>query len=457
MKRLMLVLLFTCNALLANELTKIWEIQGFLMPKSIVASSDYIYVSNVNADKKGFISRLTKEGKVDTLHWITGLDNPAGLALLGNSLYVGDGSRVHVIDITQGKIVKSVSSSEAKGLNDVTIAQDGQIFISDIQTGKIFTLHNNTLSLWFASPKIKHPNGLHVKDGHLFIAEYASKLSHELSPQEFGSIYKVSLTNKSYETVPIPAKVEVVKNHTVLVLRINDLPRNTVSKHVLHTINEMLDKAEKDTSIGAVVITGSKNVFSLGAGGESLQKTKNGEASQAVIAHRLFKRIEGFPKPIIAAINGMSAGGGNELALACDIRIAGESATFRQHELQAGLIPGFGGMQRLSRHIGQSRAMEMMLTGRLIKANEAFMMGLVSSVVTDEKVVDEAIALGEQLSKIVDKKALAVFKKRMAVSYDERFSTALENDQKAFDVLATSPDVKVAIGQFIERQKQLKK
>ena len=215
--------------------------------------------------------------------------------------------------------------------------------------------------------------------------------------------------------------------------------------------------ALEDNTIGAIVLTGSDNVFSSGAGGESLQKVKKDEKTHAVIAHETFNRIESFPKPVIAAINGISAGGGNELALSCDIRIAAVSAKFRQHELQAGLIPGFGGMQRLPRLVGQSRAMEMILTGRFIGANEALSIGLVTSVVPDSKVVSHAIVLGQQLNDNLDKKALAQFKKRMSLSYNETFKEALKNDQIAFDELATSPEIKEAIGKFIKRQKALSK
>jgi len=128
--------------------------------------------------------------------------------------------------------------------------------------------------------------------------------------------------------------IEVTKQHNVLLLSINVPPRNTVSKAVLAEINAALNLAESDEKIGAVVITGTNKVFSAGAGGESLKGVDKGEMTHAAIAHKVYNRIESFPKPVIAAITGISAGGGNELAMSCDIRIAGESAQFRQHELQ---------------------------------------------------------------------------------------------------------------------------
>lgn len=188
----------------ASGMEKLWETSGFSMPESIVTSEndDWIYVSNVNADKKGFISRLSKDGKVDSYKWIAGLNNPAGLALFDNKLYVGDSTQVHIIDVKKAKLLKSISSKEAKALNDVTISKQGQVFVSDIATGKVFTIKEDKLVVWFESAEIKHPNGLFVQDNHLFIADFASKLSHDLKVDDYGSIYKVSLFTKSFRKIP---------------------------------------------------------------------------------------------------------------------------------------------------------------------------------------------------------------------------------------------------------------
>ncbi|AZG73482.1 enoyl-CoA hydratase/isomerase family protein [Shewanella livingstonensis] len=248
--------------------------------------------------------------------------------------------------------------------------------------------------------------------------------------------------------------IEVSIEQSVLILRINTPPRNAVSIQTLSEINTGLDIAEQQQSIGSIIITGTDQVFSAGAGGESLQKGLKNQLSHAYIARKLFQRIEAFPKPIIAIIKGVSAGGGNELAMACDIRIAGESATFRQHELQAGLIPGFGGMQRLQRIVGSGRAMEIMLTGRIVSADEALSIGLVSAIFPDTNVVAQGVALAQHLNDNLDKHALAVFKKRMSESYDETYRTALHHDQQAFDEIAASDEAHAAIIKFIEKQKK---
>ena len=238
-----------------------------------------------------------------------------------------------------------------------------------------------------------------------------------------------------------------------LVLRINTPPRNTVSETTLNEINLSLDMAANDETIGVIIITGSDRVFSAGAGANVFQEQIAGMPTHAALAHDVFNRIEEFPKPIIAAIVGLSAGGGNELAMACDIRIAGESAKFRQHELQVGLIPGFGGMQRLQHHIGRGRAMDMMITGRYMDAKEALSAGLVTSVVADEDVVPTALSLGQKLIEDVNAAAFAVFKSRMASSYNEPFSTALKNDQQAFDRIVQTEEAQAALQRFIAKQK----
>ncbi|MGR7814361.1 carboxymuconolactone decarboxylase family protein [Lacinutrix undariae] len=182
-----------------DQLVKNWELEGFAMPESIVASptEDWLYVSNVNQNEKGYISRITKAGKVDNYKWITGLNNPAGLALYQDKLYVGDGTELHIIDVKKGKLIASISSKEAMALNDVAISKDGQVFVSDIASGKIFTLENNKLVVWFQTSEIMHPNGLFVDGNSLVIANFGSELSLSLTPEKFGSMYKVNLKDKT--------------------------------------------------------------------------------------------------------------------------------------------------------------------------------------------------------------------------------------------------------------------
>lgn len=248
--------------------------------------------------------------------------------------------------------------------------------------------------------------------------------------------------------------LDMEKKDKSLILKINDLPRNSVSIAVLKKINIALDKALNDDTIFSVIITGSKDVFSSGAGGESLKKSNKTEKTQAKLAYKTFRRIEAFPKIVIASINGVSAGGGNELALSCDIRFASKNAKFRQHELQAGLIPGFGATQRLPRLIGRSRAMEMMLTGDFLSSSEALKYGLISKVFDDDRLLSESLKFANTLEQKIDKKALALFKKRMSKSLNESYDLALQNDEKSFEKIAQDPQTLKAIKKFIKRQKK---
>jgi enoyl-CoA hydratase len=140
--------------------------------------------------------------------------------------------------------------------------------------------------------------------------------------------------------------------------------------------------------------------------------------------------------------------------LACDIRIAADNARFAQLEVHAGLFPGFGGAQRLPRLIGHGRATEMIMTGRMVGAEEALTMGLVSRVTPLQDTLTEAVALGQQLATTLDPNALGMYKSRVSLGANETYEEALKNDQIAFDKIAASPEAKTAMERFISRQRK---
>lgn len=206
MKKIFVTLVFTlifATAAQAKDLEKIWEQTGFSMPESVVINpkDNSIYVSNVNADKNGYISKLAADGEIVNLQWITGLNNPAGLSIYEGILYIGDGSSVHLIDIEKGKLLKSISSNEAQALNDVAIDENGLVFISDIATGKIFTIKDGSLDVWFSGPNLKHSNGLFIRGNYIYVADFGTILSHDITPEQYGSLYKISLLDKTYGRV----------------------------------------------------------------------------------------------------------------------------------------------------------------------------------------------------------------------------------------------------------------
>ena len=192
--------------------------------------------------------------------------------------------------------------------------------------------------------------------------------------------------------------INIEKHQSILLITIDNPPRNAVSRKTLAEINKVLDYSQNNQQVKGIIITGSNGMFSSGAGADSASIQLKGDDTHAFLAREVYNRIERFPKLIIAAISGISAGGGNELAMACDIRIASSDATFAQPELEVGLIPGFGGMQRLQRYVGLGRAMDIMLTGRIVKADEALSIGLISSITSEKSLKQTAISLATGLT-----------------------------------------------------------
>lgn len=187
-----------------NKLTQHWVATGFAMPESVVAdpNSNWLYVSNiVNRKTPGYISRVSKNGEVDTYKWLDGLDQPCGLAIYNNKLYVGDQTKVHIIDLKKGKLIKSLSAEGAMTLNDVTISTSGKVYISDVMSGRIYTITNNKLEVWIEGVAFTHPNGLYVDGENLIVVGLGNKLRPSFSSEILGSVYKVNLIDKSVKLV----------------------------------------------------------------------------------------------------------------------------------------------------------------------------------------------------------------------------------------------------------------
>jgi enoyl-CoA hydratase/3-hydroxyacyl-CoA dehydrogenase len=203
------------------------------------------------------------------------------------------------------------------------------------------------------------------------------------------------LLSKAYETV----KVE--REQSTLWVILNRPHRlNAFNDVLLEELADVLDTAEKDPSIKCVIITGEGDrAFSAGADLTMFPKATPVKAEEFSRAgQKIFSKIEEMSKPVIAAINGFALGGGLELALACDFRVAAEHAELGSPEILLGLIPGWGGTQRLVRIVGLARAKELVLLGNRIKAEEALKIGLVHKVVHYEQLREEARALAQKLS-----------------------------------------------------------
>jgi len=183
--------------------------------------------------------------------------------------------------------------------------------------------------------------------------------------------------------------VEYTKKGTIGIIRMNNPPMNVLSSAVLAELHTILDNIEADTELNAMIITGEGRAFVAGADiSEMMDMDPAAAARFAEAGQGAFNRIQALKIPVIAAVNGFALGGGTELAISCDIRIASEAAKFGQPEVNLGVIPGFGGTQRLARLIGPGKAKELIFTGDMINARTAFEIGLVQALVPGFKVDD---------------------------------------------------------------------
>ncbi len=243
----------------------------------------------------------------------------------------------------------------------------------------------------------------------------------------------------------------------VAVLRLNR-PRklNALDSALLAAITKALDDIELDSVLRAVVITGSGRAFSAGADIAAFQRHVAAGAAEAIAhfmrpGHRTTRRIESFPKPVIAAVNGLAFGGGCELVESTHIALASNTASFSKAEINIGIIPTFGGTQRLPRNVGRKAATELILTGRVFDAEEAARLGLVNRVVPAADLLAEAIALAEQLAAkptLAVAAALAAIHRGMDASIDD----GLAIEEAAFARIVPTQDAQEGIAAFLEKR-----
>lgn len=172
---------------------------------------------------------------------------------------------------------------------------------------------------------------------------------------------------------------------------------NALRDDLFQELIDALREADKDSDVGAIVLTGNEKAFAAGADIKEMKDKSYHYVYKTNMLH-WWEQISAIRKPIVGAVNGYALGGGSELAMLCDILIAGENAKFGQPEINLGTIPGMGGTQRLTRIIGKSRAMEMVLTGDFMDAQEACTRGLVSRVVATDQTVDDALNVAKKIA-----------------------------------------------------------
>ena len=247
----------------------------------------------------------------------------------------------------------------------------------------------------------------------------------------------------------------LVKDNSIGIVTINrPQSLNTLNMEVFGEIYEMFTEIENDPGIRVVIITGAgEKAFVAGVDILEMKDKNSVEIEEFIrIARRAGDKIYNLSKPVIAAINGYAFGGGNELALACDLRIASENAKFGQQEINLGIIPGGGAIQRLSRLIGMTKAKEIVYTGDVIDARTALEMGFINKVVPQGKLIDEAKELAQ---KLLSKSSIALYyaKKAFNSGADMSLSSAMDIDECYFGKCFATEDQKEGMKAFIEKRK----
>lgn len=242
------------------------------------------------------------------------------------------------------------------------------------------------------------------------------------------------------------------KKNRVGIIKINRPEAlNALNPQLLIELMEALQEFDSDISIGAMLLTGSTRVFAAGADIKFMANATSAEMRKNGFVE-LFEGIRKIKKPVIAAVSGFALGGGCELALACDMVIASESARFGQPEITLGVIPGGGGTQRLARAAGKNIAMEMVLNNRILSASEALHYGLVNRVVPVELYFEEGLLFAEE---IASRAILAVIAAKTSVNnaYELSLSNGLEAERQLFYELFDTTDQKEGMQAFISKRK----
>ncbi|MED3661999.1 enoyl-CoA hydratase [Ureibacillus sp. FSL K6-8385] len=238
----------------------------------------------------------------------------------------------------------------------------------------------------------------------------------------------------------------------VAIVSINRPPANALAQKLIRELDELLTEIEQNNDVRVVLLHGEGRFFSAGADikeftsvstqAEAVELSENGQT--------VFNRIESFPKPVIAAIHGAALGGGLELAMSCHIRYVAEDAKLGLPELNLGIIPGFGGTQRLPRYVGTAKAAEMIFTGEPISGKEAVEWGLANKAVPQEELLPQALELAKKIAK---KSPVSLKAAIHALQYAKAsFEDGIKAEAEQFGIVFQSEDAKEGIQAFIEKR-----
>ena len=253
--------------------------------------------------------------------------------------------------------------------------------------------------------------------------------------------------------------IKVAVEDRVAVVTIDHRPVNALDRQTLEELGQVIDAIAGEPSVKVVILTGGGSLaFVAGADIKEVSQLGSAEAAKgmAALGQGVFLKIQRLGKPVIAAINGVCLGGGLELAMACHLRISGDRARFGQPEINLGIIPGWGGTQRLPRLIGKAKATEWILAGDMVMAQEALRLGLVNQVVPQDQVVKAAKDLAR---KIAAKGAVAIAQALRAIEegLERPLAEGLAKEAEAFGIVAGTEDSREGVKAFLEkRQPQFK-
>lgn len=265
-------------------------------------------------------------------------------------------------------------------------------------------------------------------------------------------------THTSLASQQIPANAEYQNiiaepRGGVLLIRLNrPQAMNALNTALLGELTHALDAAENNPSVRCIVLTGSEKAFAAGADIKEMMGLSYAEAYNSDFITRHWERLTRCRKPVIAAVAGFALGGGCEMAMMCDIIIAADTAKFGQPEITIGTIPGAGGSQRLTRAIGKSKAMEMILTGRMMGAEEAERAGLVAKVVPAADLEKEAMATAEKIASM-SQPAVMMAKEAVAAAYETTLTEGVRYERRLFYATFATADQKEGMAAFSEKRK----
>lgn len=247
--------------------------------------------------------------------------------------------------------------------------------------------------------------------------------------------------------------VKVSKSEGVAVVTVSNPPVNALNAQTIAELEAAFKDIDSDATVRAVVVTGAgQKAFIAGADITQFPSLQHSEAEKlALRGQAVLDFIESQPKPVIAALNGFTLGGGCELAMACDLRLASETAKLGQPEINLGIIPGYGGTQRLTRLVGKTKAKELVFLGEMISAQEACEIGLVNKVVAPDQLMDTAMTWAKKLAAKAPL-TLGLAKKAIDQGFELNQRAALDLEAKTFGETFLTEDVREGVTAFLEKR-----